>query len=119
MFSVTCSSRVRNLAKFAVGMNPLQADRHILIPGSGTSGLPSITNGGSISQPQLRIEFVQRVQAGISYHPEFSTDLQTWTEASGSQLTTLSINANWSRVIATDPSAGGPLRFGRVRLTNP
>lgn len=110
---------VPNLLKFALGLNPLQVDIHIVQSGTGTTGLPSGTNAGTIAQPLLRLEYVRLTQGGITYVPEFSSDLQTWTVAPAGQITVQTVDASHQRVIVTDSPPGEQRRFGRVRVTNP
>ncbi|MCX6866639.1 MAG: hypothetical protein NTV46_10565 [Verrucomicrobia bacterium] len=106
---------VTNLAKFAFNMDATKPDVRMLIAGHGdTIGLPC----GSMVSGKLRIEYIRRkfvdaTNPGISYTPQFSSDLGTWLDATAPAGT--SIDSTWERVVVDDP-LGGNQRFGRVKV---
>lgn len=85
---------------------------------NGISGLPRIStrpDGG------LTIQYIRRNLAtnpGITYIPEVSSDLSTWTQLDVVESNVTPIDSTWDRVIvsATTPY---PLVFGRVKVKAP
>ena len=79
----------------------------------GTAGLPGYQYVGG----KLRVEFLRRkagTNPGISYTPQFSSSIGTWTDFTG-PVTVTSIDGTWERVVADDPNTGGA-RYGRVKV---
>lgn len=114
---------IPNQLKYAFGMDPNIAygpDR-ILTPGTGTSGLPSITLDGG----RLRIEFVRRTGAtDLTYTAQFGSGLSdsgpgAWLPAGPGTATPIPGHPGWERVIVDDAAAppGAATRFGRVAVT--
>lgn len=70
----------------------------------------------------LTLEYRRRSDAtdrGLLYRPQFSTTLSSsgaggWVDAAGGVVTPG--NGGWETVRVADPVAGGPRRFGRVRV---
>jgi hypothetical protein len=110
---------ISNLLKYAFNMDPNTAysgeARH-LSPGSGQSGLPSITGIETPGGRKLRIEFLRRRNdASIIYQPRFSTDLQGWVPAIATPVVT-PIDAEWERVVVEDLIDAWDRRFGQVMV---
>ncbi len=107
-----------NAVEFAFNLNPLVPDARETTAG-GTTGLPYgqlVTVSG---QPRLELVFLRRkaaAAAGLTYTPQFSGDLDNWTDG-GSVTTTTSIDADWERVTIRDTATAQRLRFGRVKVT--
>jgi hypothetical protein len=116
------NDEVNNLLKYAFNMNLSGADVRSLVPGTGTSGLPSITTNSSGDTTILRVEFVRRIGSGLLYTPKRSSDLinGSWMEFSDAPTIT-PINAVWERVIYEEPlpTATTPRCFGRVEVVLP
>ena len=113
---------VENLLKYAFNMNLAGPDASTLPPGTGTSGLPSITTPAAAPAGTLRFEFLRRKGSGLIYTPEKSTTLDnpSWLPLTAAPAIT-SINDQWERVIYTeapDP-VPAPACFGRVEVTLP
>ncbi len=111
--------RVPNLLKHAFNLNPAAADWRILIPDTGTAGLPAVSLGGTPSAGLLRVEFLRRKGNGLTYTPRKTTSItsgpwQTLTDTS----TVTSIDANWERVVYEEPVTG-PRWFARVDVALP
>ena len=103
-----------NLIKYACNLNPLAPDhRKLSVGAGGTAGLPGYQYVGG----KLRVEFLRRkagTNPGISYTPQFSSSIGTWTDFTG-PVTVTSIDGTWERVVADDPNTGGA-RYGRVKV---
>lgn len=102
-----------NLAPKTAGL-PLR-----LVAGAGsTAGLPAVdlVNSGP-GQRRLRLEYLRRVDAGLTYTPQFAGGLTPadWLPASN-PVTVTPINANWERCVVEDSQStpGAARRFGRV-----
>jgi ELWxxDGT repeat protein len=113
---------VPNLLKYAFNMNLAGPDASTLPPGSGTSGLPSITTPEGAPPGTLRFEFLRRKGSGLVYAPQKSTTLDnpSWSPVSAVPVVT-SINDQWERVVYTeapDPIPA-PACFGRVEVVIP
>jgi hypothetical protein len=106
---------VTNLEKFAFNLNPLAPDvRHLTVGANNPAGLP----GGAYTGGVLRIEFLRRKATsnpGITYTAQFGSDLDGWTDIPVGTPAGTSIDTTWERVVVDDP-AGGPKRFGRVKV---
>lgn len=112
---------VVNLLKYAFFMRGAAPDVAVLVPGSGTGGLPFFSvredpGGGKV----LRVEFVRRKDSGLTYMPKWSASLEagSFQAMTGSPLVT-EIDAARERVIVehpVDPVAGSRC-FGIVEVT--
>jgi alpha-tubulin suppressor-like RCC1 family protein len=107
------------LTEYAFNLNPQVADggRYLGALGS-TSGLPAIqTFMDSQGQRRLRLEYLRRTGSGLTYVPQFSSDLKTWTQPAGTVQVTWTSGV-WERCLVEDyqftPSPAA--RFCRVRL---
>jgi hypothetical protein len=113
---------VENLLKYAFNMNLAGPDASGLPPGTGTSGLPSITTPGDAPPGTLRFEFLRRKGSGLAYTPQKSTTLDdpSWSPITATPVVT-SIDDQWERVVYTeapDP-VPAPACFGRVSVSLP
>lgn len=110
---------ISNLLKYAFNMDPntlYSGEARHLSPGSGQSGLPSITGIETPGGRKLRIEFLRRRNdASIIYQPRFSTDLQGWVPAIATPVVT-PIDAEWERVVVEDLIDAWDRRFGQVMV---
>jgi|GEM_PF-7037018 len=73
-------------------------------PIDGIAGLPSIRLVGPKGNQRLEITYIRlspKLETGVTYHPEFSSDLGTW---SGDSLTPsiVEIDSTWERVTLRD-----------------
>ena len=108
------------LLEYAFNLLPQERDAQVLVPGSGTSGLPTVFLAQSESGPVLVIEYLRRRASGaprLNYHPEFSSTLDTgWTVGESEMVSP--VDETWERVRVEDPEpfGGGSSRFGRVRV---
>ncbi len=113
---------VPNLLKYAFNMNLAGPDVSNLPPGSGTSGLPSITVPDNAPLGTLRVEFIRRKGSGLIYIPQKSTTLGGlgWSPLSAVPVVT-SIDDQWERVTYDEPPAPipAPACFGRVAVSLP
>jgi hypothetical protein len=113
---------VENLLKYAFNMNLAGPDASSLPPGTGTSGLPSITTPEDAPPGTLRFEFLRCRGSGLVYTPQKSTTLDGsgWAPLSAAPVIEF-INEHWERVIYTeapDPLPA-PACFGRVEVVLP
>lgn len=110
---------VANLLEFALNLDPTFAEPAAMTPNTGLRGLPTVRVETISGVDRLTIEFVRRTAAsgsGLTYLPEFSSDLTTWS--SGVTTTVTTINSRWERVKMQDPIV--PVdgrRFARLRVT--
>lgn len=105
-----------NLLEFAFNMNPMEWDNHPVQTDEGTSGTPAVrARGPNLAVRRGLVEYVRRRNSGITYIAEFSSDLVDW-EPADRDIRVTWIDDLWERVIALDPKAGEPQRFGRVRV---
>jgi hypothetical protein len=113
---------VENLLKYAFNMNLAGPDASTLPPGTGTSGLPSITTPDAAPPGTLRFEFLRRKGSGLIYTPQKSTTLNGpgWSPLSAAPVVA-SINDQWERVVYTEAPAPvpAPACFGRVSVAIP
>ncbi|MEO7099456.1 MAG: hypothetical protein ABI162_08850 [Luteolibacter sp.] len=108
---------IGNLLEFALNLDPTFNERTAMIPGAGLRGLPSARLETDVGE-RLTMEFVRRTTgsgAGLTYIPEFSSDLSDW-QAVGTEAVT-SLNSRWERVKITDflTTNDSPIRFVRLR----
>ncbi|MEO5714037.1 MAG: trypsin-like peptidase domain-containing protein [Luteolibacter sp.] len=111
-----------HLLEYAFALNPMVADRKTLVPGSGTSGLPSVRLTGEGANAKIRVEYVRRQSAaapGVSYRVEMAASPSGPWEVSGSTETVTPIDETWERVVvdASETAGTRPKYFGRVRVT--
>lgn len=107
---------VSNLLKFASNLDATVPDVRRLTVGAGdTAGLP----GGATVGGVLRLEYLRRkasTNPGITYTPQFSGDLDMWTDFSGAESVN-SIDTTWERVVIDDvPPPGATERYGRLKV---
>ncbi|MGL5019246.1 MAG: FG-GAP repeat protein [Luteolibacter sp.] len=115
---------VSNLLKYAFNMNLAGPDVRMLVPGSGTSGLPSITVPDEAQPGTLRVEFIRRLGSGLVYTPQKSSTLNSnhWSPLSATPvITTIPGNDLFERVIYEEPPGPNPAPacFGRVSVALP
>jgi len=109
------SSDMPNLLRFAFNLSATSTDRPILVPGTGSHGLPW---HGIDPQGRLVMEFVRRKAAGnpgAFYVVETGEDLAALNPLSLTHATVTSIDSIWERVRVVDPVVTAK-RFGRIRL---
>ena len=102
-------------------MNPNMPDATRLVPGTGTSGLPSVRIVGTGNARHLQVEFVRRTNFPLTYRVEFIDSVSgTWLPAAGVPVVT-PINAQFERVVVNDTVTivTNPRRFGRVFISSP
>lgn len=114
---------VPNVLKYAFNMNLAGPDTSGLAPGTGTSGLPSITTPEEAPQGTLHFEFLRRKGSGLVYTPQKSTTLDGsggWSSLAATPVVT-SINDQWERVTYTEAPDPVPATscFGRVSVSVP
>lgn len=108
---------VPNLVKFAFHLDPTKPDaRHLAAGANSPVGLPGMARMAG----KLRIEFIRRKASslpGITYTPQFSSDLGSWTDFTGTPTSVTSMDQTWERVVVDDnsPSAAAA-RFGRLKV---
>ncbi len=110
---------VANLLKYAFNMTLTAPDVEVLTPGTGTAGLPSVTQP---SPGILRVEYLRRVDSGVVYVPMKSSTLASgsWGPLSDPPNVT-AIDAVWERVVHDEPfvPATTPHLFGQLEITLP
>jgi arylsulfatase A-like enzyme len=113
-----------NIIEYACNLDMTLVDRHTLVPGIGTSGLPTFHLAPTNSFQTLELEYLRRRGAyDLEYIPEFSSNLMS-NDWAGPVLpeTVVPIDSDWDRVMVQDPETteSATNRFGRVRvLFNP
>ncbi|MEK7953478.1 choice-of-anchor D domain-containing protein [Luteolibacter soli] len=107
---------VANLLKYAFNMNGGGPDVHVMAADTGTSGLPrwSLISGGPLGH-YLRVEYVRRKGAMISYDVMISEDLENWDFPTVPHNATV-IDDDWERITHDIPVdlEETPRMFGRV-----
>ncbi|QJE95482.1 InlB B-repeat-containing protein [Luteolibacter luteus] len=109
-----------NLLECAFNLQPMNAAQPVLEPGTGISGLPSVTATGSGAERKLRLEFIRR-KGIFTYIPEVSGSLNgvDWAVVTGTPVVT-PIDSELERVVVEDSTGSGSAkRFGRVRVESP
>lgn len=108
-----------NLVKYAFNMNGAGPDRGILVPGTGTSGLPHISVEGSGDHSILRVEYLRRRSGLVQYEVQTTSDLAEEFAGVSILPDVLPIDEDWERVIVRMPfdPAVDPIGFARVRVT--
>jgi hypothetical protein len=112
--------QVANLNAFAFFINPIAAVPQIMVAGTGTGGLPLIRPETVSGGQYLTMEYTRwksTTDAGLTYTPQFSSDLATGFVARGVLMSTTSIDASRERVKYRDSIANLPYAFGRVQIT--
>ena len=110
---------ISNVLEFALNLDPTFSENALMVADTGLRGLPLVCLETLTGSQRLTIEFVRRTSgsgAGLTYIPEFSSDLQTW-EAGGSESVS-AINPRWDRVKVVDSLTTGDTlrRFARLRV---
>jgi alpha-tubulin suppressor-like RCC1 family protein len=112
---------IPSLIEHAFNLNPKVAGPPVtLVPGAGsTAGMPSVTfvpTGGG--QMRLRVEYLRRTGAGMSYTPEFGNSPTALLPATG-PVTVTPVSPGWERCVVEDSAAfpASPRRMARVRVT--
>lgn len=94
-------------------------DYHILVPGTGTSGLPGHRMADTNSFHALEIEYLRRRGVtGLEYLGVFNGDLFSKAWKTGQPENVEDIDDEWERftVRDTETSETNSVRFGCVRL---
>lgn len=108
-----------NALEYAFNLNPNQANTAVLTPVIGTSGVPNIQGIGTGATLRLKIEYLRRKASsnpGITYTPQFSSDLEaSWQDFSGTEALQ-SIHDDWERVRVEEVATGKTKRFARVKV---
>ena len=110
---------ISNLLEFALNLDPTFAETAVMVADTGLRGLPMVRLEDLSGGLRLTIEYVRRTTAsgsGLTYIPEFSGDLQTWT--TGGDESVSPINPRWERVKVADTLTTGDAarRFARLRV---
>ena len=111
---------VNNVVEYAFNLDLTTSDRHSLIAGTGTSGLPTylLTETGGFDR--LDLEYLRRLNTDeLEYMPEFTDNLVNGIWSSPVTVdTVVPIDSNWERVIVQDleTTETATNRFGRVRV---
>jgi hypothetical protein len=113
---------VSNLLKYAFNLSFYSPDYRILAAG-GLRGLPRIDALPSGSSSIFRYEFLRRIDSGLIYTPERSSEVgpsAAWNALTATP-TIVPIDSVWERVIYQEPydTNTTPRFFGRVRVTLP
>lgn len=109
-----------SLLEHAFGLDPKTAGPRVVLQpeAGGTEGFPAVSLiPAGLGQWRLRVEYVRRVGAGISYRAEFSSALtdESWQESTISPQIT-AIDSSWERCVVEDSflGPGTTRRFARV-----
>ncbi len=110
---------IDNLLEFALNLDPASNERVYMQPATGLRGLPAVYVENAAGSDRMTMEFVRRTSgsgAGLTYIPEFSSNLANWQAAGTETMTT--INTQWERVKAADSLTirEAPRRFARLRV---
>lgn len=111
---------IPSLIEFAFNLNPQGSDPSLELGGLGsTSGLPQVTPLTDLEGVvTLQMDFLRRKNAGLTYIPQFSSDLNSASWENPSQLIQVieTLSAEWERcrVIDENPNPVPAMRFGRV-----
>ena len=105
------------LVDFAFNLDPTLGNYPIMVPTTGTSGLPY----WEVQEIDgLAVEYLRRKDApGTTYAVQFTDNLQSnWVDSATTENVS-PINSTWERVTITDsvPIANATNRFGRVTVT--
>lgn len=103
------------LEEYAFNLDPTVASIALLVPGSGTSGLPFV----DLDTDHLTVEYIRRRNdTSLTYIAEFSDDLLTgYAAGTGGEMITI-IDAEFERVVVSDgeTTSSSTRRFGRVKI---
>lgn len=110
---------IGNLLEFALNLDPTFNENAAMVSNTGLRGLPIMRVESVAGADHLTLEFVRRTAgsgAGLTYTPEFSSDLGTWAAVGTASVTT--INPRWERVKIVDTltTSTAVKRFGRVKV---
>lgn len=110
---------INNLLEFALNLDPTFAERTMMPPSMGYRGLPLIRVESSTGSNRLTMRYVRRKSnsgSNLTYVPEFSDDLITWTSSTNTSL--FSVNTRWERARDTDTfdTTSKPKRYARLRV---
>jgi hypothetical protein len=111
---------IPSLIEFAFNLNPQGSDPSLELGGLGsTSGLPQVTPLTDLEGVvTLQMDFLRRKNAGLTYIPQFSSNLNSASWENPSQLIQVieTLSAEWERcrVIDENPNPAPAMRFGRV-----
>ena len=113
---------VKNILKYAFNMNLAASDVRVLVPGTGTVGLPSIVLEGTGPIRTLKVEYLRRKNSGLLYQPKWSPSLNPagFVQLAGT-TNVVDIDTGWERVILRqnfDPSIT-PKVFATVEVVLP
>ncbi len=112
---------ISNLLEFALNLDPTFREIAAMEPGTGLRGLPALSLATVDGNTRLTLEFVRRTStsgAGLTYTPQFSSDLLDWQSGGGTETVT-PINPRWERVKVVDflSTLEAPKRFARLCVT--
>lgn len=110
---------VENLLKYAFNMDGSGPDNRILRPHTGVSGLPVIHFEEVPAGRALRVEFIRRIGADLTYQPQISRTLEgdSWNNIESTPIVT-QIDAEWDRVVVQELLSPDETKvFARVSVT--
>ncbi len=96
---------VANLLKYGFNLNASAPDSTLLIPDTGTLGLPIISRIGH--DPMLKVEFLRRRGSGLIYTPQQSSTLAGFTPLTGPSVIT-NVDDLWEHVGVEEPLGTSP-----------
>lgn len=110
-----------NLLEFALNLDPSFSECAIMAPSTGLRGTPLVQVENVGGEDRVTVEFVRRTTgsgAGLTYEPQFSSDLESNWQGAGSDTVT-PLNSRWERVKAVDSvnTSTNSRRFARVAVT--
>lgn len=113
---------VKNILKYAFNMNLAASDMRVLLPGTGTAGLPSVVLEGAGPIRTLKVEYLRRKNSGLLYQPKWSSSLDPagFVQMAGT-TDVVDIDTGWERVILRqnfDPNLT-PKAFATVEVVLP
>lgn len=120
--SIPHEDGISNLLKFAFNMNGSGPDRRMLVPDTGTAGLPVFSTLEENGQHYFTVQYVRLRENGPTYVAKWSETLAPGSFAAmNGTMTTDWIDAIWQRVTIKQPinPAVNKQRFGIVEVTMP
>ncbi len=109
---------VPNLLKYAFNLDVKCPDTRVLVPGTGTAGLPLIRQVMSGSTAKLRFEYIRLTDSQLTYTALKSVDLKTWSPLTSTPTIT-TVSTGCERVVVEEPcDSGKPMIFGRVQVVS-
>lgn len=110
-----------NLLEFALNLDPSFNKNTTMTASTGLRGTPLVRVENVGGEERVTIEFVRRTTgsgAGLSYEPQFSSDLESDWQAPGSETVT-PLNSRWEWVKAVDSVSTSTTfrRFARMAVT--